>query len=118
MKMITWRLDSAIQSLRCGAFSCILCLRLGATSASAQLCNFSGVFGLSALDLEATRRCNRRYRDLLRLRGKVLARIDEPIPLEIVLLVVKLPIPPIHREQFVVTSPLYDLPVLEHQDLI
>ena len=50
--------------------------------------------------------------DRLRLRREVLARIDEPIALEAVLLVVQLPVAPALREQLVVRAALDDLAAL------
>src|SRR6266487_3997609 len=73
---------------------------------------------LEAGDLEAARWRNRRYRHRLLLRSKVFSRIDEPILLEIVLLVVELAIPSIGLEQRFVRAALHNLPALEHQNLI
>ena len=53
-----------------------------------------------------------------RFRCEVLARIDEPIALEPVLLVVQLPVPASLVEQLVVRAALDDLAVLEHQNLV
>ena len=73
---------------------------------------------LEAGDLEAAWWRNRRYRHRLLLRSKVFSRIDEPILLEIVLLVVELAIPSIGLEQRFVRAALDDLAALEHEDLI
>src|SRR5216117_3015924 len=70
---------------------------------------------LEAGDLEAARWRNRRYRHRLLLRSKVFSRIDEPILLEIVLLVVELPIPPIGFQQLLVRASFNDLPALEQK---
>src|SRR5713101_3416124 len=49
---------------------------------------------------------------------KVLTRIDEAVPLEVVLFVIELLIAPVCDEQLVVRSPLHDLSTLEHQNLV
>src|SRR6185312_16684877 len=55
---------------------------------------------------------------LLRLRRKVLARVDEAIGLELVLLVVQLAVAAVEREQLLVRAALDDLAGFEHEDLI
>jgi hypothetical protein len=54
----------------------------------------------------------------LRLRHEVFSGIDELVTLKLVLLVVELPVTPISREQFFVSSAFDDLTVFQHQDLI
>src|SRR6266566_2077903 len=69
--------------------------------------------------LKPSRRRERRHRNSgFGLRSKILSRIDEPISLEIVLLVVQLFVATIRNQQLLVRPPLYDLSVLEHQNLI
>src|SRR5438132_5331890 len=53
-----------------------------------------------------------------RLRREILSRIDEPIALEAILLVVELPIPAAAIEQLVVRASFDDLAVLQDEDLI
>src|SRR5947208_15561115 len=56
--------------------------------------------------------CRRRF------GREILARIDESIALEAILLVVQLPVAPVRRQQLVVVAALDDLASLEHEDLI
>src|SRR6266545_4047208 len=60
----------------------------------------------------------RRGDRLFRLRREILARIDEAILLELVLLVVQLAIPAVHREQLVVRPAFDDFAVLEDENLV
>src|ERR1051325_11077982 len=60
----------------------------------------------------------RRDLRLLRLRREVLARVDEAIALELVLLVVELPVAPIQVQQLRVRAALDDLAGFEHENLI
>ena len=55
---------------------------------------------------------------LLRLGCEVLARVDESIRLEVVLLVVELPVSATERQQLGMRAALDDLPGLEHENLI
>src|SRR6185436_14471142 len=55
---------------------------------------------------------------LLRLRRKVLARVDEAIGLELVLLVVQLAVAAVEREQLLVRAALDDLAGFEHENLV
>ena len=59
-----------------------------------------------------------RNRGHLGLRREILARVDEPVPLEPVLLVVQLAVPAFQLQQLFVGPPLDDLAVLEHENLI
>src|SRR5260221_2834208 len=52
------------------------------------------------------------------LGGEVLARVDEPVELEAVLLVVELAIAPVPGQQLLVGAALDDLAAFEHQDLV
>src|SRR5512135_511428 len=61
-------------------------------------------------------RCRHRYR--LRFRREILSRVDEPVALEAVLLVVELAVAPTRGEQLAVSAALHDLSRLEYQDLI
>ena len=71
---------------------------------------------MSGVSGESSQRSQRRLswhdRRLLRLRREILARIDEPVALEAVLLVVELPVASARAQQLVVRPALDDLAVL------
>ena len=52
------------------------------------------------------------------VRGEILARVDELVGFEIILLVVQLPVPSVDRQQPGVSAALDDFARLEHEDLI
>src|SRR6266487_3049944 len=60
----------------------------------------------------------RRERRRLRLRGEVLAGVDEEVLLKTILLVVQVPVAAPPGEQLRVGAALDDLAALDHQDLI
>src|SRR5690349_20406365 len=67
---------------------------------------------------EGAWRPSRGHNGLGRLWREILTGVDEPVVLEVVLLVVQLLVPPIQTDELRVGAPLDDLAVLEHEDLI
>src|ERR1051325_1861331 len=111
--------STGIQSSPVGAFSCSLRLNLETTYNLASYTSLASCTSLAPSALETPRwrqRCRGHARFLL--RRKILSRIDEPIPLEVILLVIQLLVASIGHQQLFVSSPLHNLPALEHQNLI
>src|ERR1044072_1425589 len=118
--------STGIQSSPVGAFSCSLRLNLETTYNLASYTSLASCTSLapctlhllpSALETPRWRqRCRGHARFLL--RRKILSRIDEAIPLEVILLIVQLLVASIGHQQLFVSSPLHNLPALEHQNLI
>src|SRR4029453_2549247 len=97
--------------MNCGIVFCVL----------PAFCLLPSAFCLlpSVYCLQRVVRAQRR-RDLLRIRlgREVFACIDEPVGLELVLLVVERAIAPAERQQLLVSAALDDLAVLEDENLI
>src|SRR2546421_8397570 len=73
---------------------------------------------VASCQLDCVRHASRRDFRFLGLLREVFAGIDEPIGLELVLLIVQLAVPPVEREELGVVAALHDFTGLEHENLV